>query len=126
MRKRMTIALILSSISFAIALCFFLIGFLFCYQNIEAGRIFGLTFVAISFPIGIISIIFITRCKSQIEDVLIYGLPIYSVSDKIVEIINGSTKFGIEKLHEILDAAIKEEINKVVDGNNVTQGDNKK
>ena len=120
MNKRLTVALIISGSIFVVSVCAFLWGCDRIYNCPKEQT--GIIMVCISFFTACISLIATTRCKYEIDTVLLYGIPIHKVNQKIVNIINSSTGHGVRQLHGMLEKTINEQIKKAVeDGEKYTE-----
>jgi len=108
-RSKITVLLILSSFIFSGSICLFVFGYLLQRQTD-----LSLKLVCISFVVGIISGVSTFLCKFRIDNIIEYGKPIFVAAQQIKEIIEASNIFGVEQLHNIVEAAVKGKLKEII------------
>lgn len=108
--------LMIASFVFALSICLFCFGYILSQSLVKGNREQGLLLVIASFPIGLISSVFMMKCRVQLKLLVDFGTPVFKASHHIKEIIRQVNIYGIDSLKRIVEKTMKDEIQKAVKG----------
>jgi hypothetical protein len=108
------VVLMISSFFLMLAVCMFILGYIMIQRGTKEFQVYGMTFVLLSFPLGIGSTAAICRFCHLINMLTDYGTPVFKAAQYIKEIVNRTNVHAVDSLHGLIESNIKEQLSKIL------------